>query len=129
LKGTALQEEVRHGGALNQILQRYTQAMFTQIAQSVAFNRLHSIEERCARWLLMTHDRVNSDEFYLTHEFLSEMLNVRRASVTIVAGALQTAGLITYQRGRITIMDRQGLEDVSCECYQIIKQEYDRHIG
>ncbi len=119
-------EEVKNGGGLVSILHRYTQALFTQIAQSAACNRLHSIEQRCARWLLLTQDRVEPDEFSLTHEFMGQMLGVRRATVTEVAGTLQKAGLITYNRGKITVLDRKGLEGASCECYQIIRQDYDR---
>jgi CRP-like cAMP-binding protein len=126
--GTAeFQEEVRKGGALVQILHRYTQALFTQIAQSTACNRLHSIEQRCARWLLMTHDRVGmAEEFPLTHEFLGQMLGVRRATVSEVAGALQRKGLITYSRGKIRVVDRQGLEEAACECYAIVQNEFNR---
>ncbi len=126
MRAEVLQEEVRNGGALSEILRRYTQAFFVQLAQSSACNRRHSIDERCARWLLMTHDRVEADEFLLTQEFLSQMLGVRRATVTVAAGLLQKAGLISYRRGRITVLDRGGLEEAACECYRIIKKEYDR---
>lgn len=95
-------------------------------ATLVACNSRHSVEERCCRWLLMCHDRAKSDHFPITQEFLSHMLGVRRASVTVVAGMLQKAGLISYSRGRMTILDRPGLEEVSCECYQSIKAEFDR---
>lgn len=114
---------------LRDILQRYTQAMFMLVAQSAACNRAHDISQRCARWLLMTRDRLDSDEFPLTQEFLAEMLGVRRASVSEVASELQQAGLIHYQRGIITIVDREGLEARSCECYRIIKEEFERSIG
>ena len=116
-------EEFRH------LLYRYTQALFNQLAQHVVCNRLHSIAPRCARWLLLTHDRVGQAAFPLTHEFLAQMLGVRRASVTEVAGRLQQAGLIHYRYGIITILDRAGLEAASCECYGVIKQEYDRLLG
>lgn len=109
-----------------QLLHRYTQAFFTQLAQSVACNRLHPIDQRCSRWLLMTHDRVEGDHYSLTQEFLGQMLGVRRASVSEVCQALQAAGLIDYVRGQITILDRCGLEATSCECYAIVKAEYDR---
>ncbi len=108
------------------VLHRYTQALFTQIAQSAGCNRLHSIEQRCARWLLMTQDRVGADRFPLTQEFLGQMLGVRRATVTEAAGTLQKAGLITYSRGTIIVLDRQGLEAAACECYQIVRDDYDR---
>jgi CRP-like cAMP-binding protein len=111
------------------LLYRYTQALFNQLAQHVVCNRLHPIAPRCARWLLLTHDRVGQAAFPLTHEFLAHMLGVRRASVTEVAGRLQQAGLIHYRYGIITILDRAGLEAASCECYGVIKQEYDRLLG
>jgi CRP-like cAMP-binding protein len=114
---------------LREILQLYIQALFSQISQQVACNALHSIEERCCRWLLLTHDRVHSDNFPLTQEFLSQMLGVRRASVTLAAGALQQAGLIRYRRGQMVIEDREGLEDASCECYGVLRDEYDRLLG
>jgi CRP-like cAMP-binding protein len=116
-------EEYPHLGA---VLQRYTQALFVQIAQSTACNRAHPVNERCARWLLMTADRMRRDQFSLTQEFLGQMLGVRRASVNVAARTLQQAGLIDYSRGQITILDRAGLESVACECYGIIKAEYDR---
>jgi CRP-like cAMP-binding protein len=116
-------------GTLRQFLYRYTQALFNQLAQHVVCNRLHRIAQRCARWLLMTHDRVGRDDFPLTHEFLALMLGVRRASVTEVAGRLQQAGLIRYRLGTIQVLDRAGLEAASCECYGVIQQEYDRLLG
>jgi CRP-like cAMP-binding protein len=112
-----------------EIIQLYVQALFSQIAQQVACNALHSIEERCSRWLLLTHDRVHSDTFPLTQEFLAQMLGVRRASVTLAAGALQTAGLVRYKRGEMVVVDREGLEDVSCECYRVLRDEFDRLLG
>jgi CRP-like cAMP-binding protein len=112
--------------ALNGVLHRYTQAMFTQVSQASACNRLHPIRQRCARWLLQTHDRVGTDEFPLTQEFLAQMLGVRRASVSEVAAALQKGGFIEYTYGRIRIVDRPGLEHAACECYRIIVTEYDR---
>lgn len=129
LTSKRFKEEIVNGRGLTKTLHRYTQALFNQIARSAACNRVHSIEERCARWLLMTHDRVGADEFPLTHEFLSQMLGVRRASVSVAAGALQRDGLIRYNRGRILVTDREGLERASCECYSIIEREYDRLLG
>ncbi|MDQ6932411.1 MAG: Crp/Fnr family transcriptional regulator [Candidatus Eremiobacteraeota bacterium] len=108
------------------LLQRYTLAVFNVAAQSVACNRLHPLAERCARWLLMTQDRVGKDDFNLTHEFLAMMLGVRRAGVSTAAAMLQTAGYIHYLRGHVTIIDRLGLEGASCECYQAMVQEYER---
>jgi CRP-like cAMP-binding protein len=111
---------------LRRLLGRYQQAWVNQISQSVACNHLHSVEERACRWLLMSHDRVGKDEFPLTQEFLSQMLGVRRPSVTIAAGLLEKAGLITYRRGRITVLNREGLEAATCECYHVVRREYER---
>lgn len=126
LPAGALREEVRRGSALATLLGRYTQALFTLVAQSSACNRKHPVEQRCARWLLMTHDRVPGDSFELTQHFLSQMLGVRRATVSEAAGALQQRGLIDYTRGRITIVDRAGLEAAACVCYAIIRNEFAR---
>jgi CRP-like cAMP-binding protein len=123
------QIEVARQDGFRAVTQRYVQALFSQVSQQVACNGVHSVEERCSRWLLLTHDRVGIDEFPLTQEFLSEMLGVRRASVTIAAGSLQKAGFIQYRRGQVTILDREGLEGASCECYGIIRQEFDRLVG
>jgi CRP-like cAMP-binding protein len=126
MPAAALREEVRRGGALAELLGRYTQALFTLVAQSSACNRKHPMEQRCARWLLMAHDRVDGDTMDLTQHFLSQMLGVRRATVTEAAGALQGRGLIEYTRGRITILDRDGLEAAACACYGIIRGEFAR---
>jgi CRP-like cAMP-binding protein len=120
---------VRDSSAFTALLLRYTQAVLTQVSQSAACNRIHSTDERCARWLLMTHDRVPGDQFVLTQAFLAEMLGTRRPSVTIAAGILQRAGLIRYSRGRVEVVDRARLEGASCECYAVIASEYDRLIG
>ncbi len=114
---------------LRRVLLRYTQALITQIAQSAACNRMHPIEERCARWLLMTRDRVGANQFNLTQEFLAQMLGVRRPSVSIAASMLQKAGLITYSRGLIVVTDNKGLEAASCNCYRVIRDEFDRLIA
>jgi CRP-like cAMP-binding protein len=116
-------------GTLFPLLLRYAQALQEQTAQSVACNRRHGIDERCARWLLMTQDRVSADQFPLTQEFLAFMLGVRRASVTVAAGMLQEAGLIRYSRGRIAVRDRAGLEAASCECYGVVKRKYAQLLG
>ena len=129
MPAAALREEARRGGALSELLGRYTQALFTLLSQNSACNRLHPVEQRCARWLLLTHDRVGSDTFDLTHLFLSQMLGVRRATVTEVAGALQERGLIEYSRGTITVLDRPALEAAVCECYRVIASEFDRLLG
>jgi CRP-like cAMP-binding protein len=107
---------------------RYTEALLFQVMQSSACNQLHAVRERCARWLLMTHDRVGDDSFILTQRYLAVMLAVRRASVSEVAAELQRSGYISYRRGRITICDRAGLESASCECYRRIKREYERQL-
>jgi CRP-like cAMP-binding protein len=104
----------------------YTMALLNQIAQVTVCNRLHEVQERCARWLLQTHDRTETDTFPLTHEFLSQMLGVHRPTVSIAAGMLQKAGLIEYRRGVVTVLDRRGLESASCNCYQLIAKEYER---
>lgn len=115
--------------ALRRLLLRYTLAFVTQVAQGAACNRIHPIEQRCARWLLMTHDRVDGDTFPLTQEFLGQMLGVSRPSVSIAAGILQKAGLIRYVRGQLTILDRAGLEAGACECYRVITGEFHRLLG
>ncbi len=134
--GTALRMDAaiflagaRRLSSFQRLVQRYQQALFAQISQAAACNRLHSNEERLSRWLLMSHDRVGADTFAITHEFLGEMLGSRRATVTLSAGLLQSAGLIRYHRGRVTIVDRGGLEAVSCECYAVIKAAMDRVIA
>ena len=129
MDAAVLRRETRKCGALSEALLRYTQALFTQVSQLATCNRLHSIEQRCCCWLLLTHDRVAGDEFDLTHEFLSEMLGTRRAGVTEVAATLQRAGLIRYTRGRVTILNRRGLEKMACECYATVRREFDRLLG
>ena len=125
----AFRQAVQDSVPLTALLLRYTQARLTHLSQSAVCNRVHSIEERCARWLLMTHDAVPGDRFELTQEFLAEMLGVRRAGVSIAAGILQRAGFIRYSRGRIEVVDRAGLESAACECYGVIAREYERLIG
>jgi CRP-like cAMP-binding protein len=117
--------EVAQGGALRDIVYRYTQGTLIASSRQTACNALHSIDERCARWLLMCHDRAGTDEFPLTHEFLSTMLGVRRATVTVTAGSLQSAGLITYRHGKVKVIDRPGLEDAACECYAAIREAFE----
>jgi CRP-like cAMP-binding protein len=113
-------------GTLTSLVHRYTQAFFAQVSQQVACNGLHSIQERCARWLLLTQDRVGADEFPMTQEFLSQMLGVRRPTVTTTAGILAQAGFIRYRRGQLAVTDREGLEDASCECYGVVRDVFDR---
>jgi CRP-like cAMP-binding protein len=120
--------EFERGGPLQRLLLRYMQTLFFQVAQGAACFRRHSIEERLARWLLMVSDRINSNDLPLTQEFISHMLGTRRAGVTIAAGTLQQAGLIRYHRGNITIVDREHLEEASCECYRMIKAMTERSL-
>jgi CRP-like cAMP-binding protein len=110
--------------ALQELSRRYLVAYLAAVSQSVACNRLHNIESRFARWILMTHDRVNEDSFYLTQEFIADMLGVQRPSVSIVAAAFQKAGIIKYARGSMTILDRKGLEQASCECYDVVARAF-----
>jgi Crp-like helix-turn-helix protein len=107
----------------------YAPAFFNQVAQSAACNHFHSLEQRCCRWLLMTHDRVQSDRFLLTQEFLGMMLGVQRTGVTLAARKLKLDGLIDYRRGQVTILNRRELERHSCECYAVSKREFDRLLG
>ena len=129
LSADAFRRHVEESPELRRAVGRYAQAVMTLVAQNSACNRRHSVEERCVRWLLMTHEQVEADSFELTHQFLSQMLGVRRATVTVTAGALQEAGYIRYHRGVITILNRAGLQDMACECYAIIHNEYARQIG
>lgn len=127
-RAAVVEGEMSRSSPLVRLLHRYTQGLLNQIAQMAACNRTHAIEERCAQWLLMTHDRAGEDQFLLTQQFLAQMLGVRRASVSVTAGRLQRAGLIRYTRGRITVVNRAGLEAASCACYRIVKEEFDRLI-
>lgn len=126
LSAEEFKKNVREPSRFTRILHRYTQALMTQISQGTACNRVHNNRQRCARWLLLTHDRVGKDEFQLTQEFLSQMLGVRRATINEVAGQLNQAGAIDYRRGTIRVLDRPRLESESCVCYSIIRDEYDR---
>lgn len=114
---------------LRRICLRYLQAYLAQVSQAVACNALHSVEHRFARWILMSHDRMHRAPFQLTHEYLASMLGVHRPSVTLVAGRFQERGLIEYKRGVITVLDRQGLEQASCECYDIVRKQFERLLG
>jgi CRP-like cAMP-binding protein len=129
INADAFQKEVRRQGALAKVLQTYTQALMVQISQGMACNAIHTIQQRLARWLLLTHDRVATQKFHLSQEFMSAMLGVRRASVSEVASKLQKAGFIRYSRGTMEIVDRAGLEAASCECYAVIQREFDRLLG
>ena len=129
MKAEAFKQEVKENAEFNNIVHRYLQALFTQIAQTGACNRMHPIVERLARWLLLCQDRMESDTLQLTHEFIATMLGARRAGVSVAAGTLQAAGIISYHRGKVIIRDREGLEEASCECYRTVKVEYDRLLG
>jgi CRP-like cAMP-binding protein len=128
LRMTAAQftRELASSASMRTVMLRYAHALFNQVAQSAACNHFHTIQQRCCRWMLMTHDRMNSDEFLLTQEFLAMMLGVQRTGVSAAAGGLQRAGLIRYRRGVVTILDRAGLLRQACECYSLSKREFDR---
>jgi CRP-like cAMP-binding protein len=119
-------DEFRRITALHRVLLLYTQALLTQMSQTAVCNRLHSVEQQLCRWLLLSHDRLPSDELVMTQELIANMLGVRREGVSVAAHRLQEAGLIRYRRGHITIVDRQGLERAVCECYQVVRTECDR---
>lgn len=121
-----LRAELKREAALCHRLHEYTEALLLFIAQSCACNKMHSQKQRCARWLLLIHDRVGDHTFSLTQEFLAQMLGVRRATVTVAAGDLRTKKLIAYRKGVIQILNRKGLEDMACECYKTIGQEFER---
>jgi CRP-like cAMP-binding protein len=129
MKAKDMLDEFKRGGEFQHLLLRYTQALITQISQTAVCNRLHSVEQRLCRWLLMTHDRAESDQLDMTHEFISNMLGVRREGVTVAAHRLQEAGMIKYVRGHINILDRQQLLAHVCECYQVVKAEHKRLLG
>lgn len=126
LKRSVVLEEFNRAGAMMRLILRYTQALMTQIAQTAVCNRHHSIEQQLCRWLLLTLDRLPSKELTMTQELIAGMLGVRREGITEAAGNLQRAGLISYRRGHITVLDRAGLESQTCECYQVVKHEFQR---
>jgi CRP-like cAMP-binding protein len=126
LPGKLLKEEFIRGDAMQHLLLRYTQALLTQMAQTAVCNRHHSLDQQLCRWLLLSLDRLIGDELVMTQELIANMLGVRREGVTEAAGNLQNAGLIKYSRGRITVLDRSGLEARTCECYAVVKKEFDR---
>lgn len=129
MRASVLRRETRRGGPLARALHLYAHALFTQLAQLATCSRFHSLEQRCCCWLLMTHDRIEGDEFDLTHEFLAEMLGARRAGVTVILGNLQRRRLIQYRRGHLAIRNRRGLEKRACECYGVVRGEFDRLLG
>jgi CRP-like cAMP-binding protein len=126
LKSAVLKNEFERGGALQHLLLRYTQAMITQMAQTAVCNRHHSLEQQLCRWLLLSLDRLSSNVLIMTQELIANMLGVRREGVTEAAGTLQADGLIHYSRGKITVLDRPRLEQRVCECYAVVKKEFDR---
>jgi CRP-like cAMP-binding protein len=126
LKGDVLRKEFESGGALQHVLLRYTQALITQMTQTAVCNRHHAVDQQLCRWLLLSLDRLAGNELVMTQELIANMLGVRREGVTEAAGKLQAEGLIRYARGRITILDRKQLEARVCECYGVVKKEYDR---
>ena len=126
LKAQLLKQEFNRAGPVMHLLLRYTQALITQMAQTAVCNRHHSVDQQLCRWLLLSLDRLSSDELTMTQELIANMLGVRREGVTEAAGKLQRASLIRYSRGRITVLDRPGLEHAVCECYKVVKKEFDR---
>jgi CRP-like cAMP-binding protein len=126
LKADLMLQEFNRGGPALHLLLRYTQALITQMAQTAVCNRHHSLDQQLCRWLLLSLDRLSSSELAMTQELIANMLGVRREGVTEAAGRLQHAGLIEYRRGHITVLDRSGLEKRTCECYAVVKKEYDR---
>jgi CRP-like cAMP-binding protein len=129
MKARALQTEFALGTEFQRLLLRYTQALITQISQTAVCNRLHSVEQQLSRWLLLSHDRVKADDLVMTQELIADMLGVRREGVTVAAGRLQDEGAISYVRGHIKVLDRAKLEIISCECYRVVKDEFDRLLG
>ena len=126
VRASALKAEFGRGGALNHLLLRYTQALITQMTQTAVCNRHHTVDQQLCRWLLLSLDRLPSNELVMTQELIADMLGVRREGVTEAAGSLQAAGLIQYHRGRITVLDRPKLEARVCECYKVVRRETDR---
>jgi len=126
LPGRILKAEFERGGPLQHLLLRYTQALLTQMAQTAVCNRHHTLDQQFCRWLLLSVDRLQSNELRMTQELIANMLGVRREGVTEAAGNVQKAGLIKYQRGHISVIDRPGLEARVCECYAVVKKEFDR---
>lgn len=129
MKAQDLKAEFALGGVFQQMMLRYTQALMTQISQTAVCNRLHPIEQQLCRWLLLSHDRLDSDLLVMTHDLISNMLGVRREGITLAAKKLATRNLIKNVRGTITVLDRQGLEAAVCECYKVVNNEYNRLLG
>jgi CRP-like cAMP-binding protein len=126
MSAEAFRQALADSGAFRDLIGRYTQVLIAQMMQSTACNALHQVQQRCARWLLMTHDRMHEQDFHLSHEFLAVMLGVQRPTVSVIAATLQEAGLIGYRHGHVTVRDRKGLEAAACECYAIVRAHFDR---
>jgi CRP-like cAMP-binding protein len=129
MSAAAFKRELDSNGELSNLTRRYSQALFTQVAQTAACNRIHTISERLPRWLLLMQDRMQSQTLQLTHEFIATMLGARRAGVTLAASKLQAAGIIRYSRGKVSILEQEKLESASCECHKIVQDEYNRLLG
>lgn len=129
MKGADLKTEFAKGGTFQKLLLRYTQALLTQISQTAVCNRLHPVEQQLCRWLLLSHDRLQTDRLEMTHDLISNMLGVRREGITLAAQKLAKRNLIRNSRGTIMIIDRQGLEEAACECYAVVNNEYNRLLG
>ena len=129
MRAKDLMNEFSLGGKFHNMLLRYTQALITQISQTAVCNRLHTVEQQLCRWLLLSHDRLNSDKLVMTHDLISNMLGVRREGVTLAARELSERNLIKNVRGTMTILDRAGLEQAVCECYKVVNDEYNRLLG
>ena len=126
VRASVVQEQFRRGGAMQRLLLRYTQALFSQMSQTAVCNRHHSLEQQLCRWMLLSLDRIDSSELRMTQQLIADMLGVRREGVTAGATKLQKSGIIKYSRGKITVLDRHELERCVCECYAVVNQEYDR---
>lgn len=129
MSSRALNDEFSLGGVFQKVLLRYTQSLMTQISQTAVCNRLHTVEQQLCRWLLINHDLLQTNKLIMTHDLIANMLGVRREGVSIAAGNLQKKGLIKYVRGTITMLNRDALERAACECYRVVKDEYDRLLG
>jgi CRP-like cAMP-binding protein len=129
MRPDALRAEFKRGELFQDLLLRYTQALMTQISQTAVCNRLHTVVQQLCRWLLINHDQLPGDTLIMTHDLIANMLGVRREGVTVAAGHLQEEGYIKYARGTVEILDRKGLETISCECYKVVSTEYDRLLG
>ena len=129
IRSSQMKQAVAEDAELRRLLLRYAQAIMTTATQAAACNRLHQLEQRCARWLLSARDRAEGDTFHITHEFLATMLGVRRPGVTVAVQNYRDSGLIAYSHGSMTILDRAGLEKASCECYRVIQDEFNRLLG